>query len=181
MLGTAVHKSILKDINDAPFISITTDSTMDASHKEIYSIIVRFVKNFNVQERIISVSELSSKVGQDICDHILDQLKKCGISTDKIIAQSYDNASNMSGKHLGVQACLSKSLNRPIMYIPCSAHSSNLVVQHGSLINIEYVNCFGILQELFNFFTGSIKRFSLLCQQLSKTSYGKRSSIIKIF
>lgn len=179
-MGTAVHKSILKDINDAPFISITTDSTMDASHKEIYTIIVRYLKNFNVQERIISVSELNSKVGLDICEHILEQLKKCGISTDKIIAQSYDNASNMSGKNLGVQACLSKYLNRPILYIPCSVHSSNLVVQHGSLIDIAYVNCFGILQELFNFFTGSIKRFSMLCEQLNRTSYGKNFSIINV-
>jgi hypothetical protein len=180
-LGTAVHKSILKDINDAPFISITTDSTMDASHKEIYTIIVRFVTNSNVQERIISAGELSSKVGQDICEHILEQLKKCGISTDKIIAQSYDNAPNMSGKNLGVQACLSKYLNRKIMFIPCSAHSSNLIIKHGSVVNIEYVNCFGILQELFNFFTDSIKRFSLLCEQLSKTSYCKRLSIIEVF
>ena len=99
-MGTAVHKSILKDINDAPFISITTDSTMDASHKEIYTIVVRYAKDFNIEERIISVSELKSKVGLDICEHILEQLKKCGISTDKIIAQSYDNASNMSGKNL---------------------------------------------------------------------------------
>ena len=121
-MGTAVHKSILKDINDAPFISITTDSTMDASHKEIYTIIVRYVKNFNVQERIISASELKSKVGLDICEHILEQLKKCGISTDKIIAQSYDNASNMSGKNVGVQTCLSKYLSRSILYIPCSVH-----------------------------------------------------------
>ncbi|CAF4188587.1 unnamed protein product, partial [Rotaria sordida] len=87
LLGSAVHKSILKDINDAPFISITTDSTMDASHKEIYTIIVRFVKNFNVQERIVSAAELNSK-------------------------------------------------------------------------------------ELFNFFTGSIKRFFLFCEQLSSSSYG---------
>ncbi|CAF3019819.1 unnamed protein product [Rotaria sp. Silwood2] len=181
LLGMAVHKSILKDIDDVPFISITTDSTMDASHKEIYTIIVRYVKNFDVQERIISVSELKSKVGLDICEHILEQLKKCGISTDKIIAQSYDNASNMSGKNLGVQACLSKYLNRPILYIPCSVHSSNLVVQHGSLIDIAYVNCFGILQELFNFFTGSIKRFSVLCEQLSTTSYGTHFSVIDIF
>ena len=180
-MGTAVHKSILKDINDTPFISITTDSIMDASHKEIYTIIVRYAKDFNIEERIISVSELKSKVGLDICEHILEQLKKCGISTDKIIVQSYDNASNMFGKNLGVQACLSKYLNRPILYIPCSAHSSNLVVQHGSLIDIAFVNCFGILQELFNFFTGSIKQFSMLCEQLSTTNYGTHFSIIDIF
>ncbi|CAF2382477.1 unnamed protein product [Rotaria sp. Silwood2] len=106
LLGSAVLKSIISDINDAPFISVMTNSTMDASHKEIYTIVVRFVKNFMVQERIITVVELNSKVGQDICEHILEQLKNCGIPTEKVIAQSYDNASNMSGKNMGVQACL---------------------------------------------------------------------------
>ncbi|CAF3421183.1 unnamed protein product [Rotaria socialis] len=93
-----------------------------AVHKEIYSIIVRFVKKFIAQERIISVSELNSKTGVDICEHILDQLKRC--------------------------------------------------VQHGSCISIDYINCFGILQELYNFFTGSIKGYSLLCDELKKTSHG---------
>ncbi|CAF3424939.1 unnamed protein product [Rotaria socialis] len=57
----------------------------------------------------------------------------------------------MSGKNLGVQACL---------------------IQHGSCISIDYINCFGILQELYNFFTGSIKGYSLLCDELKKTSHG---------
>ncbi|CAF3754160.1 unnamed protein product [Rotaria sordida] len=83
LLGSVVLKSIIGDINDALFVSIMTNLTMDASHKEIYTIVVRFVKNFIVQEQIINVAELNSKVGQDICEHILEQLKKFGISTEK--------------------------------------------------------------------------------------------------
>ncbi|CAF4492808.1 unnamed protein product [Rotaria sp. Silwood2] len=172
LLGNAVPKSIIEDINEAEFISITTDSTTDISHKEIYTIIIRFSKNFIVQERIISLTELNSKVGEDICKYLLDELKKCGISTDKITAQSYDNAPNMSGKNIGVQACLSQLLGRKITFIPCGVHSTNLVIKHGSNISIEYVNCFGILQELYNFFNISAKRHSLLCESLSKTEFG---------
>ena len=46
--------------------------------------------------------ELNSKVGEDICKYLLDKLKKYGISADRIIAQSYVNSPNMSGKNIGV-------------------------------------------------------------------------------
>ncbi|CAF1572404.1 unnamed protein product, partial [Didymodactylos carnosus] len=180
LLGDAIHKLILTDIYEAKFISITTDSTSDRSHKEIYTIAIRFEKDFEVNERIIAVSELTSKVGQDICDYVINQLKQCGISSEKIIAQSYDNASNMSGKTLGVQACINKKLNRSVMYIPCSTHFSNLVVKHGSIISVEYVNCFGILKELCNFFSGSMKRHALLYKNLYATEYGMLHSRVLI-
>ena len=40
--------------------------------------------------------------------------------------QAYDNASNMSGRYNGLQAHL-KNKNPLIHYIPCAAHSLNLV------------------------------------------------------
>ncbi|CAF4942295.1 unnamed protein product, partial [Rotaria magnacalcarata] len=49
---------------------------------------------------------MSSKVGADIVEFILAFFKRYGISTTKIISQSYDRASNMTGKNIGVQALL---------------------------------------------------------------------------
>ena len=40
--------------------------------------------------------------------------------------QSYDNASNMSGRYGGMQARM-KAINPLAVYIPCMAHSVNLV------------------------------------------------------
>ncbi|CAF1398380.1 unnamed protein product [Didymodactylos carnosus] len=53
-------------------------------------------------------------------------------------------------------------------------HNNNpdLVVKHGSIISVEYVNCFGILQELYKFFSGSMKRHALLYKNLYETEYG---------
>jgi len=79
----------------------------------------------------------------------------------------------MSGKNMGVQACLNQNLGRKITFIPCGVHSTNLVIKHGSNISIEYINCFGILQGIYNFFNTSAKRHSLLCENLSKTEFGK--------
>ena len=59
-----------------------------------------------------------------ICKYLLDELKY-GISTDKIIAHSYDKAPNMSGKNIEVQACLNQHLDKKITNIPCGVHSTN--------------------------------------------------------
>lgn len=92
----------------------------------MYSIIVRFCLNFQVEERLFSFDELNSKVGQMIVEYIVLTFKKYGISTTKIIGQSYDGAANMSGKNIGVQTLLSEVLDRKILFVPCGAHRSDL-------------------------------------------------------
>ena len=70
-----------------------------------------------------------------------------------------------------VQACLSQHLGRKLTYTPCAVHSINLVIKHGSNISIGYIICFGILQELYNFFNASAKRHLLLCKNSSRTEF----------
>ncbi|CAF4489938.1 unnamed protein product, partial [Didymodactylos carnosus] len=96
----------------------------------MYSIVLRFTKHFVVEERLLAVKELPSKVGVDIAHMLIDTLRKHGIDTSKIVGQCYDNAANMSGTYKGVQACISEVLKRDIIHIPCGAHTSNLAVKH---------------------------------------------------
>ncbi|CAF4740900.1 unnamed protein product, partial [Rotaria sp. Silwood2] len=126
LLGEAVESLVIEEINKSPFISIMADSTPDTSHREMYSIVIRFTKNYQIEERLLSVQELPSKVGQYICLLLLKILQRKGISTEKLVAQCYDNAPNMGGVHKGVQACVTNHLNREILHIPCGAHNSNL-------------------------------------------------------
>ena len=117
---------VLNRINQVPFIAITVDSTSDIANQEMYSIIIRYCLNFRVEERLFSFDELNTKIGQEIVDYILTTFKKYGVSTTKIIGQSYDGASNMTGKNIGVQTLLSEKLNRKVIFIPCGAHRSDL-------------------------------------------------------
>ena len=116
---------VLKRINEVPFISITVDSTPDVSHQEMYSIIVCYCLNFQVEQRLFGFEELNSKTGEKIVELIISCFKKYGISTAKIVAQSYDGARNMSGKNLGVQALLNEALNSNVIFIPYGAHRSD--------------------------------------------------------
>ncbi|CAF3375987.1 unnamed protein product [Rotaria sp. Silwood2] len=172
LLGQAVEDLVMDEINKSPFISIMMDSTPDASHREMYSIVIRYTKHYQIEERLLSLQELPSKVGEDICLLLVKVLEKKGISLEKIIGQCYDNAPNMGGVNKGVQACVNKHFNREIIHIPCSAHSSNLTIEHACDCSIEYTNLFMILQELYNYFTMSMKRYYLLRKELGKSPYG---------
>ncbi|CAF1350586.1 unnamed protein product, partial [Rotaria magnacalcarata] len=125
-----------------------------------------------LKERLLSLQELASKVGEDICRLLFDTLSRKGISTDKIIGQCYDNAPNMSGIHKGVQACINKHLNREIMHTPCEAHTSNLVVEHSCKCSTEFVNLFMLLEEVYNLFSSSVKRYYVLRGALEKSTFG---------
>ena len=62
---------------------------------------------------------------ESITNHISRTLTEYDIIFDNC-GQSYNNASNLSGKCTGVQARL-KALDPLIHYIPCSARSLNLI------------------------------------------------------
>ena len=69
--------------------------------------------------------------------------------------QSFDNASNMSGKYNRLQAHL-KKLNPLIHYTPCAAHSLNLVGVNCIDNCYEEVNSFfELLQSLYTFCSAS--------------------------
>jgi hypothetical protein len=172
LLGETVERLVIDEINKSPFMSIMTDSTPDASHREMYSIVIRFTKNYQVEERLLSLKELPSKVGEEICMLLLKTLRQKGISTEKLVAQCYDNAPNMKGVYKGVQACINNHLNREILHIPCEAHTSNLAVEHACDCSIEYVNLFMLLQKLYDYFTSSVKRYHVLRKALDKSPYG---------
>ena len=64
----------------------------------------------------------------------------------------------MSGLYLGVQSRI-KTINPLAEYVPCSAHSLNLVGTCAAESVTEVVDFFSTLQELYNFFTVSTHRW----------------------
>jgi len=94
-------------------------------------------------------------------DIILQKLSEHGIDIQNCRGQSYDNASNMSGIYSGLQARI-KEVNPLSEYIPCAAHSLNLVGLSAAESNRAAVNFFGFLQDLYNFFSASTHRWTVL-------------------
>jgi hypothetical protein len=71
----------------------------------------------------------------------------------------------MSGKYSGLQARI-KQLYPKEKYIPCAAHSLNLVGISAVESCVEAVNYFGVGQSLYIFFSSSPCRWNVLNEQL---------------
>ena len=98
---------------------------------------------------------------------ILAELEKLNITLSDMRGQAYDNGSNMKGKHSGVQKRI-KDLNSRAFYIPCSAHSLNLVVNDAAMCCREASSFFGTLQKIYVFLSGSTNRWDILKKHISR-------------
>ncbi|KAF0722555.1 zinc finger MYM-type protein 1-like [Aphis craccivora] len=87
----------------------------------------------------------TSHKANDMKKAVLDTLESLDISISDCRGQAYDTANNMSGRYNGLQAKI-KELNPLAVYIPCAAHSLNLVGTHAVQCSNEATQFF--LHEL---------------------------------
>lgn len=67
----------------------------------------------------------------------------------------------MRGKHAAVQNRI-RNINPRAFFIPCAAHSLNLVVNDALKVSTEIINFFSLVQEFYNFCSASTKRWDVL-------------------
>lgn len=82
-------------------------------------------------------------------------------------SQSYDNASNMSGVYSGVQARF-RERNELAEWVPCSAHSLNLVGSSAAESCTAVVDFFQFMQSVYVFLSASPQRWSKLLNNMNK-------------
>ncbi|GFU74800.1 zinc finger MYM-type protein 1 [Trichonephila clavipes] len=92
-------------------------------------------------------------------------LQTNGLLLDNCRGQSFDNAANMSGRYNGVHALLIEK-NKFADYVPCAAHSLNLVGSESVKVATEIVNFFGLVQQIYVFFSASTRRWELLNREI---------------
>ena len=98
-------------------------------------------------------------------DVLVNKLKELDIDIMDMRGQGYDNGSNMRGKHSGVQKRV-LDINPRAFYVPCCAHSLNLVVNDAASCCLRAVDFFAIIQEVYNFFSASTTRWDKLKQHI---------------
>lgn len=163
--GDAVKTKILEQIKNHKYFAVMVDSTPDVSKKDQLSFIIRHVSASHsgcfVLESFLDFVSTTKKTGKDIAEVILKTLEDYGLSIENCVGQGYDNGSNMSGVHNGVQAKISEK-NINARYVPCLAHSLNLVGTNAAE-NVKAAKLIlGEIQNLYNFFASSTSRWSIL-------------------
>jgi len=173
LISNQVKNVIVKEITKAVYYAISFDCTPDTAHKEQMTQIIRYVKitedgTCSIEERFLDFIETKQKSGEGLSEEILNKLKMDNIDIKYCRAQCYDNGRNMAGKYKGVQARIT-ALNELACFVPCSAHSLNLVGVHAASASPKMISFFGIVQNLFVFFSSSPERWDLIMYNLTVT------------
>ena len=168
------------------------DTTPDVSHVDQISLIIRYVdEKFQVQERLLKISEINVKTGDGFAEKVITMLNDLGLPLVNVRFQCYDTTASMSGAYNGAQAKLSERLGRSIPYITCLGHKANLCVEHSCKDSLMIEEFFTTLQDLYNFLTKSTTRFGrlkreievlqegLIMKNLSKTRWIGRAESIR--
>lgn len=170
IMAEEVVRKIILETKEAKYFSISVDSTPDIAHVDQLSFILRYVNTEGTPvERFLAFIPNAGHKSEELANIVLETLIKHDLDVANCRGQSYDNASNMSGRYTGLQARI-KEVNPLAVYVPCSAHSLNLVGSCAAECCNQSVTFFGLLQELYNFFTASTHRWKILQSYLHKGS-----------
>ncbi|XP_071817210.1 zinc finger MYM-type protein 1-like [Apostichopus japonicus] len=176
MLSHSIIRDIVKDIRGHVVFAVMVDGTQDINGTEQESICFRSVDDeLNVREDFIGLYEMASSTGEAISIMILDVIARLGLSVENLRAQTYDGASNMSGKYRGCQAKIKEK--QPLaMYFHCSSHVSNLVMKDAvtecTLVRdaLQWVHELGVLYRRSGKYKGIFKDIAADIEGLGGTS-----------
>ena len=162
-------KANLDLIKQAKYCSVILNCTPDISHKEQMSIVFRFVRcteeEVEIREAFLGFLVVEDTTGKGLLETFLKQINEWDLSIQDCRGQSYDNGSNMRGKNNGVQARI-LSLNPKALYVPCAAHSLNLVICDAAKASSHTITFFGTVARLFSIFSSSPARWAILKSKL---------------
>lgn len=171
-MGKQVKLEILNRIQKAKYYSIPFDCTPDVSHQDQLTEIIRYVRIDNgqvsIEESFIDFIVSHDKIGAGLASEILNKLEEDGLSIKDCRGQGFDNGANMAGAYNGVQAHII-SKNDLAMFVPCAAHSLNLVGVHAAQTSPTIITFFGVVQKIFTYFSGSTSRWEQIKKILKIT------------
>uniref|UniRef100_A0A8C3HBI5 TTF-type domain-containing protein n=1 Tax=Chrysemys picta bellii TaxID=8478 RepID=A0A8C3HBI5_CHRPI len=172
LISNGVHNEILSNLKHAKYYSIIVDCTQDLSKTEQMSIVLRFLKidenaEVKICKHFLEFIPVNETTGKALTDVILQRLEHYGIPLENMRGQGYDNGSNMRGRHAGVQQRI-LNLNNRAFFIPCHAHSLNLVVSDAAKSSKDAVSYFTTVQAIYNFFSASTHRWAVLKKHLEQ-------------
>lgn len=169
LIANNLRNKIINEIKEAKYYSIIIDSTPDQSHIDQLTVVVRYVLPSGVKERFLCFLPITSHTGKHLEEVIFAYFSELGIDIKDCRGQSYDNASNMSGKYNGLQSRI-KQHSPSADFIPCASHSLNLIGNTAAECCIEAVEFFRVVQEVYVFFSSSTHRWNML-QDCCKTKH----------
>ncbi len=158
-IRTLMQKTISAEVNEAGMYSIQIDTTQDISVKDQCSIVVRYVKNTTVYERLLDIVQCTSSTGQSILELFKNVILANGIDIKKCVGNSTDGAANMQGHYNGFTAWLKNETL--LIHVWCYAHILNLFISDITKVSLAAISLFGFLNDIAVFFRESYRRMDI--------------------
>lgn len=156
------HEEVTNEIKESPFVAVIADETTDVSCEFQLVIILRYLKAGRPVERFWNFYTLTGHDADSISKCILEAIDPLlQQNPNKLIAQSYDGASVMSGGLNGVQTKI-KTIYPYANYVHCYAHQLNLIMSGATSANSQAKIFFASLSGLCSFFSVSPQRTKIL-------------------
>jgi len=133
------------------------DTTQDIAAKDQCAIVIRYVGNNSVHERLISLVNCTDTTGQGMCQLLKYVLTSNDINIKNCVANATDGAANMQGEYNGFNAWLNETAPNQV-HVWCYSHVLNLVMSDASKSPLPAAALFTLLNSLAIFFKESYKR-----------------------
>jgi hypothetical protein len=133
------------------------DTTQDNNVVDQCAVIVRYIKDNEVYERLIGVINCVSGKCKYIHDIVRSCLDELNIEIKYCIGNSTDGAANMQGQYNGFTTWLSKGSPKQIL-VWCYAHVLNLVIGEVTKLTFPVISLFGLINKVAVFMQESYLR-----------------------
>lgn len=161
MLAVAQDR-IKKEILKAEYVAVIADETTDVANQYQMTVVFRYIlPDGTPVERFWCFTNPSDHDAVNLSECIRTILKQVIDKPEKLISQSYDGASVMSGCHSSVQTLI-KNDYKYAFYVHCYAHQLNLILAQATSQNQEVRVFFSNLSDIANFFSHSPQRVAVL-------------------
>lgn len=158
IMSKKVKSTIIQEIKDSHYFSISVDSTHDISYVDQLSLCIRYVnKDGNPVEQFLCFLDHVGHKAEDMAEAVFKILRNYNLNIKNLRGQSCDNTSNMSSLYSGLQARI-KTANPLAKFVPWAAHSLNSVGMNSVSCCTKAVHFFDLLQNVYNFFSLSTHR-----------------------
>jgi len=158
IISKLIKNKISQEISETKFFSLQIDTTQDINVHDQCSVVIRYVIENKINERLISLIDCKSTQGKCLSNYVCEDLKNLKINISKCIGTSTDGAANMQGQYNGFGSWLNKEVVGDLLNVWCYAHILNLVMADVTENNTFSINLFGVLNTCAVFFKESFIR-----------------------
>jgi len=107
-LDNQLISTIQKSVEKFGMFALMADEETNVKNEQVLSVCVRYLScdSLSVVEQFVAVSCVQNATAETVAAAIADVCRNRAVYMTKIVALSFDGASNMSGRRGGVQALL---------------------------------------------------------------------------